>query len=322
MYNSQVDAEPAASLFRWSFNSTPGISKELSEFVSEAGRSVLTYIPKTLADYGTLQCWGRNDLGSQAIPCVYQIVRAGPPEPPNSCAATNTTHHSVVVSCRKGFDGGLKQKFGLVLNYGDNLLANLSGPAPEFTINNLEASQDYTAEIYSINVKGLSKSSTILQFRTLPAPGLNEQRRSTGPNIEEKSAASWLYILLAAGSTLIVAAAIGTIVFAIRRFKVESPVQSRRQRTPKQEEIPLNSQVPSHVDNATITDDKNPDLIPPSNETLLECTAPYTITTRPSSKRNSATQMPVKPYHVTWAPILQSRNCATQTPPSHKESSV
>lgn len=58
------------------------------------------------------------------------------------------------------------------------------------------------------------------------------------------------------------------------------------------------------------------------SEILSDCTAPYTITSRPASKRNSATQMPVKPYHVTWAPILQSRNCATQTPASHKESSV
>lgn len=264
-YFLQVDAEPVAALFRWSFNSTPGISKDLTEFISEPGRSILTYVPRHIADYGTLQCWGRNDLGSQIVPCVYQVVRAGTPEPPDDCIATNATHHSVMVSCRKGFDGGLKQKFGMVLNYGDNLLANLSGAIPEFSLNNLESAQEYTVEVYSINVKGLSKTSSLLQFRTLPAPGLKEQRRSTGPNIEEKVTGSWLYILLAACSTLIVAAAIGTILLAIRRFKVNSPMQENRHRNLKQEDVAINLYASPNIDNTTITDDKNPDLIPPSN---------------------------------------------------------
>ncbi|KAK4884832.1 hypothetical protein RN001_001103 [Aquatica leii] len=50
--------------------------------------------------------------------------------------------------------------------------------------------------------------------------------------------------------------------------------------------------------------------------------APCAISTKPSIKRNCATQMPAKPYHVTWAPMLQSRNCSTQTTSPHKEGSV
>ncbi|CAG9812932.1 unnamed protein product [Phaedon cochleariae] len=154
---------------------------------------------------------------------------------------------------------------------------------------------------------------------------LKEQRRSTEPtDILKPGTGPWLYILLAAGSTLIVAAAIGAIILAVRRFRVDSPVRNSRSRSPKMEESPHTPHVqPLYTD--TISDDNNPDLIPdaPNNEALLNATiAPYTIMARPSSKRNCATQMPVKPYHVTWAPMLQSRNCSTQTPPPHKESSV
>ncbi|KAG5875971.1 hypothetical protein JTB14_016998 [Gonioctena quinquepunctata] len=323
----RVDAEPMATTFRWSFNSTPGISKELSEFTSEAGgSSVLTYVPKIAADYGTLQCWGRNAIGYQLIPCTYIIVPAGKPDPPQACGVVNITHHSVLMSCKKGFDGGLRQKFFMVLNSGDKVIANITGSSsPDFNISNLNPSQEYSATIHSMNSRGFSNYTLPLLFRTLPAPGLKEQRRSTEPtDILKTGTGPWLYILLAAGSTLIVAGAVGTIIFAVRRFRVDSPVRNPRVRSPKMEESPLTPHVqPLYTD--TISDDNNPDLIPDAvnNEALLDATlAPYTITARPSSKRNCATQMPVKPYHVTWAPILQSRNCSTQTPPPHKESSV
>ncbi|KAJ8965938.1 hypothetical protein NQ317_009711 [Molorchus minor] len=330
-----VDAEPMATAFRWSFNSTPGISRELTEFTSEAGTSTLTYIPKVAADYGTLQCWGQNSIGPQLVPCTYHIVPAGKPDPPHGCVMTNVTHHSVTVTCKKGFDGGLRQKFVSVINYGETTIANVSAASPDFFIPNLEPSQEYAATIYAVNAKGSSKKcsadnytyvtrSSFENFNTLNL-GLKEQRRSTEPTDTIKgSTGPWLYILLAAGSTLIVAAAVGAIIFAVRRFRVDSPVRHPRIRSPKLDESPLTPHVPPLYTD-TISDDNNPDLIPdaPNNEALLDTSlAPYTITARPSSKRNCATQMPVKPYHVTWAPILQSRNCATQTPPPHKESSV
>lgn len=263
-----MDAEPAASLFRWSFNSTPGIARELSEYTAEPGGSILTYTPKTPADYGTIQCWGRNDLGAQRNPCIYHIVPAGKPEPPGACNILNVTHNSISINCKKGFDGGIRQKFALLLNSGDELIANQSSNVPEFAIENLDSAQEYTAIIYSYNAKGWSKASAPFSLKTLPTPGLN-QRRSTGPVVEEKGNGPWLYILLAAGSTLIVAAAIGAIIFIVRRIKVDSPVRERRQRSPKREEIPLNPEVSAYTDSGIVTDDKNPDLIPPSNGNIL-----------------------------------------------------
>ncbi|CAH1181158.1 unnamed protein product [Phyllotreta striolata] len=324
----KVDAEPAATVFRWSFNSTPGVFRELTDFKNEAGgTSVLTYVPKVAADYGTLQCWGQNDIGTQMSPCIFHVTPASRPDPPHSCVVGNVSHHSVSVSCKKGFDGGLRQKFVLTLLSGDVIIANLSSQlASDFNISNLEATHDYLATIYAVNAKGPSKQSVPLAIRTLPAPSLKEQRRSTGPTdgALKASTGPLMYILLAAGSTLIIAAAVGVIIFAVRKFKVDSPVRHPRVRSPKIEESPLTAHVqPLYTDSAS--DENNPDLIPeaPNSEALLTTSVtPYTITPRPSSKRNCATQMPIKPYHVTWAPILQSRNCSTQTPPPHKESSV
>lgn len=74
-----------------------------------------------------------------------------------------------------------------------------------------------------------------------------------------------MYIVLAAGATLIVAGAIGAIIIAVRRFKVDSPVHDRRQRSPKREEIPLNPGASTFTTDTSLNDDKNPDLIPPSN---------------------------------------------------------
>lgn len=39
--------------------------------------SRLNYTPATDLDYGTISCWGRNSIGQQKNPCIFQIVAAG-----------------------------------------------------------------------------------------------------------------------------------------------------------------------------------------------------------------------------------------------------
>lgn len=39
--------------------------------------SELIYTPKTERDYGTLACWGKNSIGKQSEPCLFQVVPAG-----------------------------------------------------------------------------------------------------------------------------------------------------------------------------------------------------------------------------------------------------
>lgn len=38
---------------------------------------VLRYTPVTDQDFGTLSCWGVNEVGVQQNPCLFQVVLAG-----------------------------------------------------------------------------------------------------------------------------------------------------------------------------------------------------------------------------------------------------
>lgn len=74
-----VTADPADVSFVWQFNNSgENFEVEQSRFGTGNGStSDLYYTPKSERDYGTLACWGRNAIGRQAEPCVFQLVPAG-----------------------------------------------------------------------------------------------------------------------------------------------------------------------------------------------------------------------------------------------------
>lgn len=45
--------------------------------INQTGYSRLNYTPTSDLDYGTISCWGRNAIGVQKSPCIFQIVAAG-----------------------------------------------------------------------------------------------------------------------------------------------------------------------------------------------------------------------------------------------------
>ncbi|KAM7363049.1 sidestep III isoform 3-T3 [Cochliomyia hominivorax] len=47
--------------------------------------SELIYTPKGERDYGTLACWGRNSIGKQSEPCLFQVVPAAKPGALRNC---------------------------------------------------------------------------------------------------------------------------------------------------------------------------------------------------------------------------------------------
>ena len=66
------------SSYRWAFNtSRQFVDIPENDFTRKPYRSVLTYTPQTQDDFGTLLCWGRNELGFQTEPCVFQLTPAG-----------------------------------------------------------------------------------------------------------------------------------------------------------------------------------------------------------------------------------------------------
>lgn len=74
----EVESSPPAESFHWTFNSS-GEQTDLPSQLhsSETGLSRLNYTPTSDLDYGTISCWGRNAIGVQKSPCVFQIVAAG-----------------------------------------------------------------------------------------------------------------------------------------------------------------------------------------------------------------------------------------------------
>jgi len=93
-----VQANPAPTEYRWSFNNTISsiatgsvagssstgslIKQRFSSIGNLAGSPlntsrVLTYAPRTDFDYGTVECWARNRVGMQSHPCVYHVIAAG-----------------------------------------------------------------------------------------------------------------------------------------------------------------------------------------------------------------------------------------------------
>ena len=62
----------------WQFNSTNEFRDVAEENVIVDGAvSVVSYVPRDESDYGTLLCWGRNELGRQRRPCVFHVIPAG-----------------------------------------------------------------------------------------------------------------------------------------------------------------------------------------------------------------------------------------------------
>ncbi|XP_022258478.1 synaptogenesis protein syg-2-like isoform X2 [Limulus polyphemus] len=69
-------ADPADVTFSWMFNSSTKQSGDI-RYSSNKTHSVAIYTPKTDNDYGTMLCWGINDVGIQRKPCVFTILPAG-----------------------------------------------------------------------------------------------------------------------------------------------------------------------------------------------------------------------------------------------------
>jgi hypothetical protein len=111
----EVESNPAASDFRWKFNTS---SADIAELPTHGeAKNSFEFKPQSENDYGTVLCWGLNSIGMQTEPCVFQVVPAGKPEPLTNCTVVNQTQHSFQVTCVEGYDGGHQQDFIAELYY-------------------------------------------------------------------------------------------------------------------------------------------------------------------------------------------------------------
>ncbi|KAJ8981820.1 hypothetical protein NQ317_007406 [Molorchus minor] len=162
----QVDANPSAVTFHWTFNNS-GDQTDVpaNRFTSEVTSSRLNYTPVTDLDYGTLLCYGVNEVGRQKDPCVFQVVIAGRPSQLQNCTLNNQTSNSLQVDCTEGFDGGLPQSFFMEVLELPSLRSKVNLTTyrmpPTFTANGLDPGASYRIMLYAVNAKGRSDPAFI-----------------------------------------------------------------------------------------------------------------------------------------------------------------
>lgn len=73
-----LEANPNSVHFTWVFNnSVDTVDIPQNQISYDKTRSTLSYTPVNELDYGTLLCWGKNEIGAQKQPCVYHLSPAG-----------------------------------------------------------------------------------------------------------------------------------------------------------------------------------------------------------------------------------------------------
>ncbi|XP_050673042.1 nephrin-like isoform X2 [Leptidea sinapis] len=105
---STRDAGPLR--FYWTYNGTKDVLPIPASNVTVMGStsSVIHGLPQLDSDQdlGWLACWASNDVGNQREPCLFRIMPAAYPEPPNNCEVEDG-----FIRCEPGHDGGLPQRF-------------------------------------------------------------------------------------------------------------------------------------------------------------------------------------------------------------------
>ncbi|XP_049821876.1 titin isoform X1 [Aethina tumida] len=183
----ELEANPTDVQFIWKFNNSAGtLDIPQSQIFTEKARSTVSYKPMTEYDYGTLLCWGKNEIGMQREPCVFYINPAGKPDPLTNCTIVNQTAESLHVECMEGFDGGLQQEF--IMEVYDSqtrkLVSNVTSRNPIFTVGGLESGLGFDVGLYAANKKGRSGVSHLSAF-TLKSAEKHTVRRPNKPSPPE-----------------------------------------------------------------------------------------------------------------------------------------
>ncbi|XP_031626202.1 nephrin-like isoform X1 [Contarinia nasturtii] len=169
----ELEANPHNVTFNWKFNAsaTEFLDLPASQIFPERHNAVAHYTPMTEHDYGTLLCWGINEIGTQIEPCIFIIIPAGRPDSLTNCTVLNQTYSGFQIECTEGFDGGLPQEF-ILEAYANGQKQNpiiLKSQTPYFELRNLISGIEYNVFLIAQNAKGRS-NSTIRQVYTLNNP--------------------------------------------------------------------------------------------------------------------------------------------------------
>lgn len=169
----ELEANPQEVTFVWKHNTSVSESLDIpsTHVSSEQAKSIFRFKPISESDYGTLLCWGSNEIGTQTEPCVFSLIPAGKPDPLSNCTIMNQTFDILQIECVEGFDGGLQQEFlaEVYLIGNRHLFSSIKSKEPNFDLKGLEPGVGYNIFLSAKNAKGASEQ-TYLQAYTLKNP--------------------------------------------------------------------------------------------------------------------------------------------------------
>ncbi|KAG1681685.1 hypothetical protein GQR58_011752 [Nymphon striatum] len=173
----KVDSDPVDVSFSWSFNNSRD-TFDIINFSKAGTQSIGKYTASDDREYGSLLCKATNEIGTQNVPCVFNIKYAGPPDSPSNCSLTNRTISTLSVICDSGDDGGLPQNFIMEVYDPEKsiLHANVSTiGTPNYFAQNLPPNTRFLIRIYAKNNKGISHIVSI-STETLALPSIADPR--------------------------------------------------------------------------------------------------------------------------------------------------
>ncbi|CAH2236074.1 jg3648 [Pararge aegeria aegeria] len=167
-----VDAFPPPDTFEWTLNNSAGsikVDPERYTVDAKESKSVLTYVPVSDIDYGTLSCRATNLAGQQISPCVYTLLAATRPDPPSNCSVYNLTDDSLDLACIAGYEGGLQCIYIAEVWANEGLVTNSTNQATVWNLRRLGAKRHLKLVVYAANARGRSEH---VSFTVETAPRL------------------------------------------------------------------------------------------------------------------------------------------------------
>ncbi|XP_063620314.1 uncharacterized protein LOC134792841 [Cydia splendana] len=151
--------------------------------------------------FSSIFCWGINEVPENDLPktpCSFLITDQTAPRPPLNCVAVKHDR-DVTVTCDKGHDGGLPQKFTIVAKSTDTdeVLETISKLEPKFLIQDL-TEENFKFEIVASNDKGDSQLVEIGKDSIIDELAGEEAVQNTVANITVLSLALFGGVLLVA----------------------------------------------------------------------------------------------------------------------------
>ncbi|XP_069128620.1 uncharacterized protein [Argopecten irradians] len=221
-----VDGNPGNSTIKWRYKGTGITINPTGSTRTVYGRpretsSTAVISVKNEWQYTDVECVGTNAIGVSRSPCIYRIVRPGPPEVPINCSWSSMNDAEIRVQCSPGFDGGSGQLFVLQQSESGGQYENsLNDTTPKFLVSHLKAGTRYSFKICATSdlyPDLLSCSSEIAAQTSKGSTGQQAIASAGSPD-------SAPYIAAGVMGAVVLFILIGIIIFFVRkRRQVRKP---------------------------------------------------------------------------------------------------